>query len=206
VGRLIGGPSAGSRAGLGEREPADLVFGYGSLAGELSTAGGEVAGLRGRRRIWGVAADNEHAIPGYKRYLLRSDGSAPAVFVAFLDLVEDPDGVVNGVVAPVDATAIAELDRRERNYDRVEVTAVIDSPPDGRVWTYVGSAAGRARFGEGARRDRVVVAHDYVESVRAAFRRLGDDEYERFLASSELYGPPVLDLERVDLPPAEPPR
>jgi Gamma-glutamyl cyclotransferase, AIG2-like len=200
----------------------DYVFGYGSLAGELlagETVAGEptqafpgdgavdraIALLRRRRRVWGVAADNEHAIPGYKRYLLRSDGSAPRVFVAFLDLVEDPACAVNGVLAPVDADALAGLDRRERNYDRVDVTAAIDSPPDGRIWTYVGSPEGRARLVAGRREDRAVVARAYAESVHAAFRSLSAAEYERFLASSDLDGLPQLDLERVDLPPAEPP-
>ncbi len=182
------------------------VFGYGSLAGELIAAGGAVTVLRGWRRVWGVAADNEHAIPGYKRYLLRSDGSVPAVFVAFLDLVEAPNGLVNGVVAPVDEAGLAELDRRERNYDRLDVTAAIDSPPEGRVWTYVGSAAGRARLREGLRTGRAAISRDYTESVDAAFRALGDGEHERFLASSDPDGLPLLDLERVDLPPAEPPR
>ncbi|HYI98606.1 MAG TPA: gamma-glutamylcyclotransferase family protein [Thermoleophilaceae bacterium] len=182
---------------------SDYVFGYGSLAGELPP-GGSVALLHGYRRVWGVAADNEHAIPGYKRYLLRADGSTPRVFVAFLDLAEDPDGAVNGVLAPADAEALARLDRRERNYDRVEVTPAIDHPPDGRVWTYVGSAEGRARLEAGRRDQRLVVARAYAESVHAAFRRLGDREYRRFLASSDLDGVPLLDFERVDLPPAEP--
>lgn len=186
----------------------DHVFGYGSLAGELlagAAADATIALLRGRRRVLGVAADNEHAIPGYKRYLLRSDGSAPRVFVAFLDLVEDPSSAVNGVLAPVDADALARLDRRERNYDRVDVTAAIDNPPDGRVWTYVGSPEGRARLEAGRREERVVIARAYAESIHAAFRNLGEAEYERFLASSDLDGVPLLDLERVDLPPAEPP-
>lgn len=195
----------------------DYVFGYGSLAGELaagdpaegvparaSAVDRAVALLRGRRRVWGVAADNEHAIPGYKRYLLRSDGSAPRVFVAFLDLLEDPGSAVNGVLAPVDAEALTRLDRRERNYDRIEVTTAIDSPPPGRVWTYVGSAEGRARLETGRREQRLVIALAYAESVHAAFRSLGDGEYERFLASSDLDGLPLLDLQRVDLPPAEP--
>jgi hypothetical protein len=181
----------------------DHVFGYGSLAGELQ---GDLVGLRGWRRVWGVAADNEHALPGYKRYLLRSDRSAPAVHVAFLDIVEDPDCAVNGVIAAVNAEALAALDRRERNYDRIDVTAAIDNPPPGRVWTYVGSLAGRARLRDGVDRERAVVARDYAERVHAAFRAMGEGEYRRFLASSDLDHLPVLDLERVDLPPAEPPR
>lgn len=178
---------------------ADHVFGYGSLARDLAPVG-RVARLHGYRRAWGVAADNAHAIPGYKQYRLRSDGSVPAMFVAFLDLVEDPRRQVNGVVAAVDRERLAELDRRERNYDRIDVTAAIDSTLDGRVWTYVGSESGRARHADGAARDLLTISRDYLESVDRAFRSLGDAEHAAFLASSELDGLPVLDLERVDLP------
>lgn len=181
------------------------VFAYGSLAAEAGGAR-RPATLRGYRRSWGVAADNARAIPGYKRYLDPGDGEAPAVFVAFLDLVEAPGSAVNGVLVDVDEAALAVLDARERNYDRVDVTAAIDSPPAGRVWTYLGSADGRARLATGLRERRAVVARRYLDSVHAAFRALGEDEYRRFLESSDLDGLPVRDLERVDLPPAEPPR
>lgn len=181
------------------------VFAYGSLAADLLAAG-SLARLPGHRRVWGVAADNEHAIPGYKRYLSREDGTAPRVFVAFLDVVEDPGGSVNGVVAPVDEPALAELDRRERNYDRVDVTAAIESEVSGRVWTYVGSRDGRARLAQGLRERRAAISRDYAEAVHSAFRHLGPEQYEAFLASSDLDGLPVLDLRRVDLPPAEPQR
>jgi dephospho-CoA kinase len=182
---------------------AEYVFGYGSLAGDLAPAG-RVARLDGYRRRWGVAADNAHAIPGYKQYRLRSDGSVPSLFIAFLDLVEAPGQSVNGVMAVVDSGQLAELDRRERNYDRIDVTASIDSAADGRVWTYVGSAAGRERYADGAARDRLAISGGYLESVDRAFRSLGDAEHAAFLSSSDLRGLPVLDLERVDLPPERP--
>ena len=175
------------------------VFGYGSLAGDLALAG-RIARLAGYRRVWGVAADNAHAIPGYKQYRLRSDGSVPAVFVAFLDIVEDVEQCVNGVVAPVDGDLLAELDRRERNYDRIDVTAAIDSAVDGRVWTYVGSSDGRTRHANGLAHDRLAISRDYLASVDSAFRSLGEAEHAHFLASSVLDGVPVLDLDRVDLP------
>ena len=50
-----------------------------------------------------------------------------------------------------------------------------------------------------------MVSRDYLEKVHAGFRRLGPGEYDRFLASSELDGLPVWDLERVDLPADAPP-
>jgi hypothetical protein len=123
------------------------------------------------------------------------------VYVAFLDIVEDPVTDVNGVLAPVAVSTLADLDRRERNYDRVDVTAAIDSPPPGRVWAYAGSPDGRARLRAGAASGAAVVQRAYLDRVLDGFRRLGVAEYERFLASSDVDGLPLVDLERVDLPP-----
>ena len=177
---------------------ADFVFGYGSL---VARAGGTVARVAGLRRVLGVAMDNSVDIPGYKLFRDPADGTRPAVFVAFADLVEAPAGAppVNGVCVPVDARGLAALDARERNYDRVDVTARVEDPP-GRVWAYLGSADGRERFARGAAGGRVVVARAYVEAVQAAFRALGPAEHRAFLASTDFGGVPVWALERVDLP------
>ena len=202
MGRLNSRRPARRRGGPGGREPPDSIFGYGSLAHDL-LADVTVTRLRGYRRRFGVAADNSQAIPGYKRYRA-ADGSFPGIFVAYLDLVEDPDTAVNGVLAPVDAAPLADLDRRERNYDRIDVTAAIDTPPPGRVWAYIGSPDGRARLATGLAADTAVVQRAYLEHVEAGFRRLGTDEYDHFLATSDLDGLPLLDLERIDLPPEGP--
>lgn len=180
----------------------DQVFGYASLV--LDDAGeGAVARLPGYRRAWGVATDNVRAIPGYKMYLRRSDGSRPAVYVAFLDLVPDPECAVNGVVRPVSRAELEELDRRERNYDRIDVTGLIDAV-DGRVWTYRGSAEGRERLRRARAEGRTVISRDYLDKVHAGFRRLGGDAHAELIATLDLDGLPVWDLERVDLP-ADPP-
>src|SRR3954463_5784770 len=101
---------------------ADLVFGYASL---VAAPGAGLAVLRGHRRVWGVAMDNRVAVPGYKVYE-RPDGARPAVDVAFLDLeaAAGADGV-NGALLAVDDAALARLDRRERQYRRVDVTALV---------------------------------------------------------------------------------
>ena len=169
------------------------MFGYGSLVLEGS---GVLETLPGHRRMWGVATDNIRSIPGYKMYLDRSDGSRPQVYVAFVDIEPDPSSSVRGLVRPVSERELDELDRRERNYDRIDVTDLIDTDFDGPVWTYRGSAEGRARLRRGRTEGRAVVSRDYVEKVHAGLRPLGEDEYERFMAESDL---PVWDLERVDL-------
>ena len=175
-----------------------FVFGYGSLA---ARRGGRPARLEGHRRVWGVAMDNTKAIPGYKVYRRPGagdsgrDGERPAVFVAFLDVVEEPGAATDGLLVEVDDDALRELDARERNYDRIDVTAaVVDAP--GRVWTYRGSAAGRARLRLGRAHGTAVVALDYVRGVRATFAALGIDD------GADLGDLPPMELERVDLPPA----
>ena len=173
------------------------VFGYASLVHDGGP--GQLTRIRGVRRTWGVATDNSSRIPGYKMYLLRSDRSRPAVFVAFLDLVPDPAGSVRGVCRPVTEAELEVLDGRERNYDRVDVTASIESPP-GRVWAYVGSAQARDRMRRARDAGTAVISRDYERKVRAGFHALGEAEYEAFLESFSLDGLPVWDLERVDLP------
>ena len=182
---------------MGGLDP-DHIFGYASLV--LDAVGrGTLARLRGYRRVWGVATDNVRAIPGYKMYLRRSDGSRPAVYVAFVDLEPQESSAVNGLIRPVARTELRELDRRERNYDRVEVTGQIEGFEHGRVCTYRGSAEGRQRLRAGLKTGRAVVSRDYLEKVLAGFDHLGAAERRAFDESSVLGGLPVWDLERIDL-------
>jgi hypothetical protein len=184
----------------------DYVFGYGSLAAWAAHASAP-AELDGARRVWGVAMDNREAIPGYKVFLDPADGSRPPVHVAFLDL--DLTGgapgepSVNGILVAVDAVALAAFDRRERNYERTDVTDRVAGAP-GRVWAYTGSAGGRARLAAGLRQGTAVVSRAYLDGVREAFARLGDGQAERFRATTQPPPAPVRELRRVDLPPRAP--
>jgi gamma-glutamylcyclotransferase (GGCT)/AIG2-like uncharacterized protein YtfP len=167
----------------------DFVFGYGSLvAGAAAPA--TIAG----RRTWGVAMDNRRDLPGYKYYVL-PDATRPSVYVAFLDLDPGAAGSVDGVCTPVDAGALAVLDRRERNYDRVEVTELVASPP-GRVWAYVGKLDARERLARGRAEGSAVVSADYLRGVEAAYAA------KAMAAPSLDPGDlPVWELRRIDLPP-----
>jgi dephospho-CoA kinase len=176
----------------------DYIFGYASLVAAPTV---RCAVLRGHRRVWGVAMDNAIEVPGYKVYAL-PDGTRPALAVAFLDL-QDADGAeVNGALLAVDAPGLAALDTRERQYERIDVTALIDPvPDDGPVWTYIGRASGRARVAAGrAGTAKVAIQRSYVELVQAAFAAFGDGALVRYRASTEPPAFPVLDLTRIDLP------
>ena len=172
--------------------PAQWVFGYASLVHDHAGEAAVPAVLEGWRRTWGVATDNTRSIPGYKMYLDRRDGSRPAVYVAFLDVEPDPGGRVRGLATPVDDEELSELDLRERNYERTDVSGQVRGV-EGRVWTYVGSPEGRARLRQGTESGAAVISRDYLDKVRRGFGEMND-------ADPIPEGLPVWDLDRVDLP------
>ena len=154
------------------------MFGYGSLvpAGVAALPDGAVpCRLSGWRRGWDVAMDNARDLPGYKHYLT-PDGERPDVMVAFLDIAPHEGGLVNGAAIPVDQGELPDLDRRERNYRRVEVTDHLDTrlPGGGAVWAYVGLPASRERAERGRREGRLVVSRGYYERVREGFAAIGE--------------------------------
>jgi hypothetical protein len=184
----------------------DFVFGYGSLAAELSVVPdreprdeGFLADLRGFARGWGVAMDNRRDLPGYK-YYTAADGTRPHVCVSFLDVASAAEDVsVNGLCLPVDADELTRLDRRERNYGRSEVSDRIDAR-GARVWVYVGTRDARERLRSARRAGSAVIEAAYLRAVEAAFANLGEAESAASapsLAPGEL---PVVELTRHDVP------
>jgi hypothetical protein len=176
-----------------------FVFGYGSLA--AGHVRHPVARLGGWRRVWGVAMDNRVDLAGYKSYRLRADGSRPAVFVAFVDIEPDPGATVTGVCIPVGEDELAALDRRERNYDRIDVSPQLGDRVPGRVWAYRGSDSGRARLREGLACGCAVVSRDYLDGVLAAATAIAPGEHDEVKRSAGEAGLRVLDLERVEIQP-----
>src|SRR5215208_4700418 len=131
---------------------AEHVFVYGSLLGLGHAA---PCLLRDHACGWDVAMDNRVTIPGYK-YYVDPDGSRPAVYVTFLNLV--PGEGVDGVVVDADLDV---LDARERNYARVDVSDVIDVP--GPVYAYLGLGEAVERFEAGRRQGRAEVTRGYLD-------------------------------------------
>lgn len=178
----------------------DRVFGYGSLlglAGDGRARPSRVCRLREHRRVWNVAMDNTVELPDYKHYRDR-DGVRAALFVTFLNLAPAPGCAVNGVVFGVDADELRALDRRERNYERVDVAELLDVPFDGAVWAYFGGELARGRFDAGASAGTAVVDRVYLDAVRAGFAGLGTDALAEFDASTDEPPCPIVPLRRVD--------
>jgi cation transport regulator ChaC len=179
------------------------LFAYGSLLHDLDAPAGSAAAiacrLAGHRRVWNVAMDNTLTVPGYKCYLDPRDGSRPAVFVSFLNLRPAPGQSVNGVLFPILSADLPALDRRERNYRRVELTGSIETSLAGRVWSYLGKAEAERRFDRALQAGRAVIHKGYLELVREGFARLGPEELAEFETSTDPPRCPVVELQRVEL-------
>jgi gamma-glutamylcyclotransferase (GGCT)/AIG2-like uncharacterized protein YtfP len=180
------------------------VFGYGSLLERAEPGAGPALGeLRSYRRTWNVAMDNSQTIPGYKHYLDAVTGERGRWFVTFLNVVPDPTATVSGVLFEIDDAALAHLDRRERNYERIEVSGGLSEPVDGNVWVYVGSEAAVRRFQLGRSKGRAVVSREYYERVREDFASLGSEALACFDELTDPVTCPILDLRRIDHPSAD---
>lgn len=190
--------------------PIDFVFGYGSLIGESprdvrrdGSPRGFIVDVDGFRRTWGVAMDNSLDIAGYKYFVDAETGQRPPCFVAFLDIARVDGGRVNGVCTPVSCATLEELDARESNYRRIDVTESVRGQVPAiaaRVWVYEGSDGGRDRRAAGDRLGRTVVQRDYLAGVWRAFEALGDKEITAFCASTMVPDCPIANLARRVLP------
>lgn len=185
------------------------IFGYGSLVSPVSfgrTLGRELqfavdvfeATLTGYGRRWNYATAFG--------FSAASEPGAPVtdwVAVA-LGLERAEAETTNGVVVWVDDHELADLDRRERRYDRVDVgdLCVVDGGPaiSAPVQTYVPHAVAVTDYEAARDRGGAAVARHYWELVDAAFVALGDDRRERYLATT-----PPPDVPIVTVPPEQVP-
>ncbi len=177
------------------------VFGYGSLTRygrDAERTEIRTCRLRDHRRTWNVAMDNTLEEPGYKYYLSEDGSSRPAVFVTFLNVAPAPGDSVNGVLLKTDEAELLALDRRERNYERIDVAELLDVRLAGRVWCYLGSRAARERFELGLAGGTAVVDARYRDAVRESFALLGAEALAEFDASTDPPRCPVTALTRVD--------
>jgi hypothetical protein len=184
------------------------VFGYASLVA-LEDADAVSGRLHGFRRRWGVAMNNWEGGEHAKHWLDRESGERPRIRVAYLDLRDEEGSAVNGLALPVDRDRLVELDAREINYRRIDVTGVFE--PTGstgwlgaptaprQVFTYIGLDAARERCRQGGADGDVFLSSDYAGSVRRAFQRLGPEALAEFDRTTDPAPFPERDL-RVVMP------
>jgi len=185
------------------------VFGYGSLVAmgdELTLEGrawAPVPGrLRGYRRCWGAAMNNWEATPPQKHFLDPESGEQPRIRVAYLDILEEPGRTVNGLAVPVDRRRLAEIDRREMNYLRIDVSGAFEPALPQPVFAYRATEEARERCRRHRPDAEVFVSSDYLAAVRRAFAELGEEALEEFERTTDPLDFPQRRLRLVYPPPA----
>jgi hypothetical protein len=175
------------------------VFGYASLVHREDRGSRRLrpAEVRGYRRTWNVAMDNSVTLPDYKYYVDPATGERPQCFVVFLNIVADGSASVNGALFGVTEAELDGLDRRERNYSRIQVGSRLAEPVEGRVWTYVGRPAAVSRFETARRLDRGVIQAAYRDGVRRGFVALGVEAATEFERLTDPPPCPIVALDRV---------
>jgi hypothetical protein len=101
---------------------------------------------------------------------------------------------------PVSRARLAALDRRERNYERIEVSAHLPEVTPATVWTYAGSRAAVERFETGRRTNTAMISQAYRDGVRRGFATLGEQSAAQFEAWTDPPPCPVVPLRRVPVP------
>jgi cation transport regulator ChaC len=187
------------------------LFGYGSLVSPHSfarTLGREpdalIPGrLHGWRRRWSLVRDNL----GSEKTFARHPGGGLPRWVIGLNLERDDSGddesAPNGALIEISDGELERLDVRELRYDRVEVTGQVSSGDDfDRIITYT---ARPEHFASQPPEGAVTMA-PYLRAIEAAFRALGEGQWELFLKTT---GPPPVEtiepmLVRDEIPPGNP--
>lgn len=186
------------------------VFGYGSLVSPASfgkTLGrelrpgrdlfeAELAGF-GRRWNYGVM----HTAASW----VDDDGRAHDRTIVALGVVPSADETINGVIGWVGADELPALDRRERTYDRVDVTPAVTTVGDGAafdspVMVYVPRRAAIDHYEQARDAGTAAIEQRYWNLVDDAFRGLGPDQHARYHATTPAPDIPILPLARTPRP------
>jgi cation transport regulator ChaC len=184
---------------------SNFVFGYGSLVdvenlqkdlGRDLTASSDFifCYLKGYHRCWNIAMDNRINFPDYKYYVEKETGSRPEGFVAFLNIRPHKGSSIIGILFSVSEKDLQNLDKRERNYRRVDITNLIEMPFKGKAWVYIGFEEAEKRYQEGLAQHNIFVSQSYFNSVYNAYLSLGEDALSNYVETTDALEVPVLDL------------
>lgn len=144
--------------------------------------------------------DNCINVPGYKYYVEKHTGHRPDGFVTFLNIRPCPGKWITGVVFEVSEEELVRLDQRERNYRKVDVTAMIDVSVSENVYAYIGLNESERRYHEGLKRQNAMISQDYYDLVYGAYASLGKEALVAYIDSTETPQIPIVHLEKRQVP------
>ncbi len=176
------------------------VFGYGSLVSPTSlasTIGRQVATddisaahLHGYGRRWNYGSLH---LRGDWRH---NDIDVYQGVVISLGLVLAEGERCNGIAVRVTEEELAQLDWRERDYERTDVTDRIEADPalvGGAIVTYVPRPSAVERYEAARDESRAAIRRSYWDLVSQAFADLGDSHSATY-AATPAPDVPVLDM------------
>ena len=173
------------------------IFGYGSLVNseKLKAFLGvkelhkktQFTYIRGYSRSWDVAMDNSINLPNYKFYISKDNQERENIFVSFLNIQKSPQKSVYGILFPIEKESLPLMDKRERNYNRVNITGSISNldslDKEDIVYTYIGKKDANERYRKGKKENRVFVSKDYYDDILSSFKKFNGSFYDEYLKS-----------------------
>ena len=188
----------------------NFVFGYGSLMnldklqeylGRDLTFGLDfkICGLRNFRRCWNVAMDNCLNLPNYKYYINVETGNRPESFITFINIRPNQGKAVGGILFRVSHQELKKLDRRERNYQRIDITNKIEEKVEGKAWVYIGLKEAEQRYEQGLKQNKGVIVQDYIDSIHYGYGLWGQEIWFNYVATTDKPRVPILNLKRYQL-------
>ena len=179
------------------------IFGYGSLV-DPSSFGATIgralrpsvdffeAELTGYGRRWNYGVMHMSACGP------APDGTLVDYTLIALGIVRAPDETVNGVVGWVGADELALLDRRERHYDRVDITGqtTVHATGDltGSIAVYFPRREAVEHYERARDAGRAVIEQRYWDLVDHAFAKFGADALARYRRTTPAPDVPVMSL------------
>lgn len=184
----------------------NFVFGYGSLVnvehlqrylGRTLTPSSDFifCGLRNFCRCWNVAMDNCIDLPNYKYYIDKKTGNRLKGFVTFLNIYPCQGKTITGILFRVFDEELKSLDQRERNYKRIDVTHLIDTQIQGKVWVYIGLDEAEKRYQESLKQHNAMIPQSYFNLVYNAYLSLGKEAFSNYATTTNEPKVPILDIE-----------
>ena len=183
----------------------NFVFGYGSLVNIKNLEqylkrklqpdlDYKICSLKNYQRCWNVAMDNQVNLPNYKYYRDSQTKERINAFVAFLNIRPHPSKTILGILFRVTDAELTNLDSRERNYQRINITQQLDIHITGNAWTYIGLPAAEQRYKKGLAQNKAVIAKTYFNSVKDAYLALGDEGLTNYIVTTDKPLASIMDL------------
>jgi hypothetical protein len=121
--------------------------------------------------------------------IVNYDGNERPVNAVFLDIQKLPGKIINGSLIEVSEEDLNNLDIREKQYDRIDITESVTSRLQGqyRIFTYTGKPEFHVKH-----YDNPMILKQYL-NVLDGIGEWGDNFYQRFTSTTEPNNYPIID-------------